>query len=630
MQADKEPRRKLAAILTADAAGYSRLMGEDEAATVAMLNAYREVFAQLIAQHQGRIVDTAGDSVLAMFDSVVEAVQCAAELQQELTARNASLPEARRMAFRVGVNLGDVIEQADGSIYGDGVNIAARLQALADPGGIYLSGTAYDQIKNKLSLDVESLGEKSVKNIAEPVRVYRVSPAGIAAGSVQMKRRRGAPAAWRGAFVLIASILLAGAVFAIWQATRSPSTPDQTGPVAALKLPEGPSIAVLPFSNMSGKPEEEWFSDGMTETLITDLSRLNRLFVIARNSSFTYKGKAVDVRQVGRELGVRYVLEGSVQRTGERLRVNAQLIEASTGRHLWAERYDRKFVDLFEIQDDLTQHIVTALDVTLLEGEQARTWRKATRNRQAYELYLKGREHHARFTREDMAKAQALLQQALGLDPKFTMAMVWLGWTHHVQADSDWSSDPRESASKAVALGRRAVAIDPSLGDAFAMMANVLLTMEKHPEAVEAAERALALSPNQADILALSAWVFAQNGRAQEAVSLVERAFRRNPFPPDWYFGSLGDSLLFAKRIEDALPNQRKCVEHAPDFLWCQLGLAVTYVEAGKLEQATIHAREATRINPKISATDNTYVRSIGNPKDRARIVMELRKAGLK
>ena len=613
--------RKLSAILCADAAGYSRLMADDEAETLRALNESRALFRKRIEAHGGRLIDTAGDSVLAEFPSAVEAVDCAVEIQHEFAKRNSQLAEHRRMPFRIGINLGDLIEQEDGTIYGDGVNVAARLQALAEPGGICVSGTAYDQVEGKLPLQFKYIGEQQVKNIARPVRVYRAH-IGTTAERARPRRTRSA--------VIIASVLLAGVVIFIWQATRSPSTPNQPTAGMALALPEGPSIAVLPFQNMSGKPEEDWYSDGMTETLITDLSRLNKLFVIARNSTFTYKGKPVDVRRVGQELGVRYVLEGSVQRTSERLRVNVQLIDAQTGRHLWAERYDRKLADIFNIQDNITQRIMTELDVKLLQGEQARAWRKATRNRQAYELYLKGREHHERFTREDVARAQAIFQQALDLDPKFTMAMVWLGWTHYIQGDSGWSSDPKDSYLKAVALARRAIAVDPFLGDTYAGLTNWLSTMEKYPEAIAAAERAIALSPNQADILVLSGWTFASNGRANEAITLMERAIRLNPFPPNWYFGGLGDSLLLANRVEEALPFQRKCVEQAPDFLWCQLGLTATYTEAGNLEQATAQAKEALRINPKITAEDNTYVRSIGNPKDRARITIALRKAGLK
>ena len=384
--------------------------------------------------------------------------------------------EASFAASLPGV-IGDVIEQADGSIYGDGVNIAARLQALADPGGICISGMVYESVKNKLPLTCESLGKKTMKNIAEPVEVFRILSSGTGTGRVRNKT-------WRGALALAGLVLLAGAVFAIWQAKHSASTPAQPAPATALKLPDGPSIAVLPFQNMSGKPDDDWFSDGMTETLITDLSRLDNLFVIARNSTFTYKGKPVDVRRVGQELGVRYVLEGSVQRTGERLRVNAQLVDAQTGRHLWAERYDRKLADVFEIQDDITQHIVTELDVKLLQGEQARAWRKTTRNREAYDLFLRGRAHLDRYTREDMAKAQALFQQALDLDPKFTMAMVDLGWTDFSQGDAGWSPDSESPTSRPLRSGERRSRSTRSWAR-LRLIAVDLLTLEKHSEAIE-------------------------------------------------------------------------------------------------------------------------------------------------
>ncbi len=335
MQADQESRRKLAAILSADAAGYSRLMGEDETATLGTLNTCREVFGRLIAEHKGRLVDTAGDSVLAIFDSVVEAVQCAAEVQQALHARNQALPQTRCMEFRVGVNLGDVIEQADGSIYGDGVNLAARLQSLADPGGICVSGTAYDQIKNKIALAFDSLGEKSVKNIAEPVRVYRVRPG---AQDAEHRPRLGVSArslaSRKTLFAAAAAVLVAASALGVWKYSSHKGplpSPVGAGPAPALPFPDKPSIAVLPLVNMSGDKEQEYFSDGMTEDLITGLSKRSGLFVIARNSVFLYKGRPVKPEQVSRELGVRYVLEGSVRKSGNRVRITAQLIDATTG-----------------------------------------------------------------------------------------------------------------------------------------------------------------------------------------------------------------------------------------------------------------------------------------------------------
>jgi adenylate cyclase len=310
--------------------------------------------------------------------------------------------------------------------------------------------------------------------------------------------------------------------------------------------------------------------------------------------------------------------------------VNAQLVEAQTGRHVWADRYDRQLTDLFDLQDDLTRHIITELDVTLLAGEQARTWRKTTRNPQAYELFLKGRESHERFTKEDEAKAQALFEQAVALDPKFAAGLVWLGWTHYNQGDSGWSSDANESYRKAVELAQRAIAIDPLLGDAYALLTSCMSSLAKYPEALAAAEKTIALSPSQADNLVLAAWTFALNGRPNDAITLVERALRLNPLPPDWYFGSLGDSLLFANRVEEAVAANRKCVERLPDFLWCRLGLTASYIAAKKEEEAAAQAKEAIRINPKVSAADNAYVRSLGIPETRNSIVMALRKAGLR
>jgi TolB-like protein/class 3 adenylate cyclase len=351
----ESPERKLVAILSADVFGYSSLMGRDEAGTVITLSEYRSLICACVERCSGKIDDAKGDAILAEFPSAVNAVSCAVEIQRQLAERNAALPDARRMLFRIGINLGDVIVR-DNTVYGDGVNIAARIEAIAAPGGICISRMVYDHVKSKLSFTYEALGRKALKNIPDPVEVFRVLPPSLGAGAAGHTTRR-------GAIALVGLVLLAGAGFAAWRAMQAPSTPGQWNPGAQRQLPDAPSIAVLPFSNMSGKPEDDWFSDGMTETLITDLSRLNNLFVVARNSSFAYKGKPLDVRRVGEELGVRYVLEGSVQRTGERLRVNAQLIDAQTGRHLWAERYDRKLADIFEIQDDITQRIVTELDV---------------------------------------------------------------------------------------------------------------------------------------------------------------------------------------------------------------------------------------------------------------------------
>ena len=344
-------KQRLAAILAADVAGYSRLMAADERATVAALDAARSIFKSRIEANQGRVIDMAGDSVLAVFETAIGAVSAALAVQQELGVSPDAVPEDRRMRFRIGVHLGDVIEKADGTIYGDGVNIAARLEGLAEPGGITVSESIRTAVRGKVSANFEDRGEQKVKNIAEPVRAYRVRAGGAA---------------------------------------KSGSTAPSLG--LKLTLPDGPSIAVLPFQNMSGDPDQEYFSDGITEDIITDLSKLSGLLVIARNSTFTYKGRAADVRQVGREFGVSHVLEGSVRRTGDRVRITAQLIDTAAGHHLWAERYDRRLEDIFAVQDEITREIVSALDVRLLRGEQASVWRRLLRRPEALDAYYRGLE----------------------------------------------------------------------------------------------------------------------------------------------------------------------------------------------------------------------------------------------
>ena len=376
-------KRKLTAILSADVAGYSRLMAEDETATVKTLETYREVMSTLIVQHRGRVVDSPGDNLLAEFTSVVDGVQCAVSVQKEFQARNADLPENRRMAFRIGINLGDVIEEGE-RIYGDGVNIAARLEALADPGGICVSKTAFDQIETKLPLGYEYLGEQEVKNIPKPVGAYRVlmEPRVTVAGAKPAKTPHWRRTAYLGTGLAVLVAIIGVTVWNFY--FRTPTSEPVSEKDMAFPLPDKPSIAVLPFVNMSGDPKQEYFNDGLTEEIITALSKTPKLFVIARNSTFTYKGKPVKVQQVARELGVRYVLEGSVRRSEDRLRITAQLIDATTGNHLWAERYDRKLKDVFAIHDEITLRIINALEVKLTKGEAGRMRGKGTDNLDAY------------------------------------------------------------------------------------------------------------------------------------------------------------------------------------------------------------------------------------------------------
>ena len=633
MQAGQEPRRKLAAILSADVAGYSRLMGEDEAATLGTLTAYRAVFAQLIAQHQGRIVDTAGDSVLAMFDSVVEAVQCAADVQHGLRARNAALLAARRMAFRVGVNLGDVIEQADGSIYGDGVNIAARLQALADPGGICISGTAYDQIKNKIPLDFDSLGARSVKNIAEPVRVYRVrSPAQAAARRMRPSRSAMSSVLRKWLLAAAAALLVGAGALGVWKYAYLDGTlPAQlaAGPAPALPLPEKPSIAVLPFVNMSGDKEQEYFSDGMTEDLITGLSKRSGLFVIARNSVFLYKGRPVKPEQVSRELGVRYVLEGSVRKAGNRVRITAQLIDASTGYHLWAENYDGELKDVFALQDGITRQIVTALALKLTAEEPSRSGRQETNSIEAYDYFLRGVALFYEYRKESNAMARQLFERAITLDPNYARAHVWLSWGYYIDWEFQWTEGPG-ALDRSHEAARKAVALDDSLSEAHTVLGWSSLWKKQHDVAIAELERAVSLDANSAWAYAFLAEVLNFSGRPDEAIGFVKKAMRLDPNYPPWLVFHLADSYFLLRRYDEAVAALQDALRRNPDFSPARRSLAIIYAELGREKEARAEVAEILRISPEASLERWRERLPYKNQADLERYIAGLQKAGLR
>ncbi|MGD9224914.1 MAG: adenylate/guanylate cyclase domain-containing protein, partial [Desulfobacterales bacterium] len=444
-------KRKLTAILSADVEGYSRLMDDDEEATIRTLTTYRDVMATLIQQYRGRVVDAPGDNLLAEFASAVDAVNCAVEIQRELAERNAESSYERRMQFRIGVNVGDVVEEED-RIYGDGVNIASRVEGLAEAGGICISGRVYDQVENKLDLEYEFLGEQAVKNIAIPLRIYRVlSHPGAAAHRVIKAKRAIVGKAWRNVFAATLAVVVVGAAVAVWHFYfRFPAVEVAAVEKMAFPLPDIPSIAVLPFDNMSEDPEQEYFSDGLTDQIISTLSKIRNLFVIARNSTFTYKAKPVKVQKVAEDLGVRYVLEGSVQRTADRIRITAQLIDATTGYHIWSERYDREQNDIFAIQDDITMEITKAIGIELIEGEQARIWQKTqTSNLRAYEKFLQGRQNILKGTKEKNVRARLLYEEAIALDPGYARAHVGLGWTHFYDARYGWAESRAESIKMA-------------------------------------------------------------------------------------------------------------------------------------------------------------------------------------
>ena len=550
-------KRKLTAVFSADVAGYSRLMGEDEVATVKTLESYKQIMFSLIKQHRGRVVDSPGDNILAEFASVVDAVQCGVAVQNELKARNADLPENRRMQFRIGINLGDVIEEGE-RIYGDGVNIAARLESCAEPGGICVSKTAFDHIETKLPLGYEYLGEKEVKNIAKPVGAYRVlmEPRVTVAGAKEKKtsiplwRRRSVLA---GALVVL--IVLIGA--AIWNfRIRTPPFEPASKEKMAFPLPDKPSIAVLPFLNMSEDPKQEYFSDGMTEDLITDLSKISGLMVISRNSTFTYKGKPVKINQVAEELGVRYVLEGSVRRADNEIRINAQLIDAMTGRHLWAERYDGTMSKVFALQDQITQKIVSALEVKLTVGEKEQVGKKGTDNIEAYNAVLEGWGLLFRYTPDCTGRAAALFKKAIELDPNYVDAYEGLAQIYY-QVTLFAGLLPALNMSWIEARLRlrenTQMAMKKPNPGAYNLSGLLYLSRRQHKEALSEEERGLALEPNNPVCLFNKGRVLYFGGRPKEGIEYLNKRWRLDPRSRYLYLMALGIAHFCMGEIGEAV-----------------------------------------------------------------------------
>ena len=624
----QEVKRKLAAILSADVKGYSRLMGEDEEATIRTLNAYKKVMAGLIQNHHGRVVDAPGDNVLAEFASVVDAVRCAVEIQKELKTRNAELPENRRMEFRIGVNLGDVIEDGE-QILGDGVNIAARLESLSEAGGICISGTAFDHVRNKLDLGYEYLGEQTVKNIALPVRVYKVMMDPEAAGKV-IGEKKAKPRQWqRTALIVVAILIVLVAGIAVWKLYIRPTPPMEVASKEkmAYPLPDKPSIAVMPFLNMTGDQSQDFFCDGLSESLITALSKVPQLFVISRDSTFSYKGKAVKTKQVSEELGVQYVIEGSVQRAGNRVRVTAQLIDALKGHHLWADRYDREFKDLFALLDDIARHIISALQVQLTLGEKSRVFARGTENLDAY---LKVNESFwlcSQGDREGVNRARQVADEAVALDPKYPTAYYALGLVHMMDAFLGVSKNRKESLESSNKMLQRAIALDGSFPDPRALLAFNLVMLGRHDEAVAEGERAYQLAPNSSGVLYWYGTILPTVGRGEEAVPLLKEVLRLNPRPSNAHLRSIAFALRVAGRYEEAIDYLKRAVEREPNDLNAHINLAVNYSMAGREEEARAAAKEVLRINPRI--TRHFRAIPLKDPAAVERFAEALGKAGL-
>ncbi len=556
--------RRLAAILAADVVGYSRLMGNDVAGTLNRLKSLRiELVEPSITQRKGRIVKLMGDGLLAEFPSVVEAVQCAVAIQQGMPLRETEIGEERRIKLRIGVNLGDIIVEGS-DIYGDGVNVAARLEALAEAGGVYVSGTVFDHIKSKVDLKFVDLGAQEVKNIAEPVRIYR------------------------------------------WINSTMYAMPDAVESGDALPLPDKPSIAILPFNNMSGDPEQDYFADGICEDLITALSKIRWFFVIARNSSFTYKGQAVEVTQVARELGVRYIIEGSVRKAGNRVRITAQLIDATSGRHVWAERYDRDLADIFDLQDEMTQTIAGAVEPELSAAERERAARKAPDNLDAWETFQRGLWHLWHFSKKDFADAQRILRRAQELDPGFATAYAYESYCHFLDTMLGFSEAPEESLSAALSLAKKALAVDDKDPMAYFALGRVYSLLGKHDASVSELETAIGLNPSFAQAYHGLGTVLLFSGRLEEAAEALDQAMRLSPRDPVIWgtlsYRSMTCALL--GQFEEAAAWARRAVQEpraAKGGYWAYAVLASALGNLGETTEAREAFDEALRRKPDLS-----------------------------
>ncbi len=635
----QELKRKLTAILSADVKGYSRLMGEDEEWTVRTLDTFKGVMKNLIPQHRGRVVDSTGDNLLAEFASVVDAVQAAVEIQQVLRAKNSLLPENRRMEFRIGINLGDVIEEGE-RIFGDGVNIAARLEGLAEAGGICISGSAFEQIENKLPLHYDYLGEHEVKNITRPVRVYRAL---MDNGVVKEKDAGPKPQGSRRRILAfgLAGLLLIVAGVALWQFVLRP-TPPPRPPVEkadpqkmAYALPDKPSIAVLPFVNMSDDPKQEFFSDGITEELITALSKIPQFFVIARNSTFTYKGKAVKIKQVSEELGVQYVLEGSVRRDGDRVRITAQLIDGLSGKHVWAERYDGDLKDIFALQDEITMKIITELRgkmVTTGEVRSSATGGKGTKNLEAYLKHMQAVEYSVRQTKDAAIQARKLSEEVIALDPEYPKGYIRLAFVLLMDAILGRTDSPQQAIARALELVEKAISLDPEDGYPHALRGMIFVAMRQYDKALAEVEKALSLDPNQLGVLNESASILARAGKPEEAVPLIEKAFRHNPFPVYGAFLTAGNIYILVGHYEKAAEMYGKAIQKDPQNYIAYVFYSISNSLLGRAEEARGSVRELLRLNPQFSIEQFRGIMARGGTKDQSAVekfIEALRKAGL-
>ncbi len=598
--AENVMQRKLKAIFSADVKGYSKLMGDDDESTVSTITTYREIIAGLIKKHNGRVVDAPGDNILAEFSSALDAVNSAIEIQGKLETENAKLLENRRMEFRIGINLGDILHKED-RIYGDGVNVAARIESLADPGGICISRGVFDQVKKKVRQGFEYLGEHVVKNISEPVRIYRILLSTEYEGRV-IAEPPSKLTIKKSTVAIMGLVLLISAALVWMLYPRALEIEPASIEKMALPLPDNPSIAVLPFHNLSGDKEQDPIADGLTEDIITSLSRVPDLFVIARNSTFTYKGKPAKARQVAEELGVRYVLEGSVQRSGENLRITAQLIDALKGRHLWAHRYDRRAENLFAMQDEITREVLIELQVKLISGDHARAASQGTESLEAWLLYNQARAHALKVTRESHLKGREIYEKATEIDPNYARAWAGIGYTYYMEArQGGWVVSREEALTKCFELAKHAIEIGPQQPLGYQVMANIYLLKGEHERAVALAEKSADLAPNSFQAISVVAWQYFWADDVERSLDAFARLKRVSPRYSAWIPGVEGAALHFAGRHDDAIVTLKEAIKRQPTNFFAHARLIAVYVDSDRMEEAKSAAAKLLETRPKFT-----------------------------
>jgi adenylate cyclase len=581
--AEGSVQRKLTTILAADVEGYTRLMHVDEEATLKTLGEYLGIMDRLITRHDGRVFSKGGDSVLAEFGSAVEAVRCAISIQEEIASRNTELADDRKLTFRIGINVGDVMVR-DGDLFGDAVNVAARLEGMAEAGGVFISGSVFEQVKHKLSFGFEDIGSQEVKNIDELVQVWKWIADGPAVGA------------------------------------------SKAAASEVLSLPDKPSMVVLPFDNMSSEAEQEYFADGLTEDIITEISRFQAFFVVARNSAFVYKGKPVKVQNVGRELGVRYVVEGSVRKAGNRVRVTVQLIEAASGNHIWAERYDHDLTDMFELQDEVTRSIVAAIPGRLASADLDRVKRKHLKNMAAYDYTLRGRAHHHRGTKEDNAEALRVLDKAIELDPELAEAYAWKSCTLGQAQARDFGDNKEELLAWEVEAAERAISLDENNITGQWNMCEMHMMIARLEQAELHHQKAFTLNPNDPRIVAQRGELLTWQGRPEEGADWARRAMRLDPYDAAGRAHLLGRALYVARRYEDAIEAFKQVrlprYGHHAEIAGC-------HAQLGSGVKAGLHAKEVMYLKPGFSIADHVQGLPFKESRDREHYRDGLSKAGL-